>query len=122
MGMVQIQSGCGKKCRRINGMLELMERFENTVVGKILKERWKDKDMEAYFQMRSVEHKRELMESLKRLTIRDIRRWMFDFDYLALHVGGMELDNTDGRRYLYELPDQDVEVSIKLEGNTIIIG
>jgi hypothetical protein len=121
MGLVQIQSGCGKKCRRIDEMLELMKEFENTVVAKILKERWKDRDMEAYFQMRSVEHKRELMESVKRLTIRDIRKWMFDFDYLALHVGGMELDNTDGRRYLYELPDQDVEVSISLEGNTIKI-
>jgi hypothetical protein len=99
-----------------------MKEFENTVVAKILKERWGDRDMEAYFQMRSVEHKRELMESIKRLTIRDIRKWMFDFDYLALHVGGIELDNTDGRRYLYELPHQDVEVSISLEGNTIIIG
>jgi hypothetical protein len=99
-----------------------MKEFENTVVAKILKERWKDRDMETYFQMRSVEHKRELMESIKRLTIRDIRKWMFDFDYLALHVGGMELDNTDGRRYLYELPDQDMMVSISLEGNTIIIG
>jgi hypothetical protein len=64
----------------------------------------------------------ELMESVKRLTIRDTRRWMFEFDYLTLNVGGEELDNTAGRRYLYELPDQDVEVSIKLEGNTIIIG
>ena len=62
------------------------------------------------------------MESIKRLTIRDIRKWMVGFDYLTLHVGGMELDNTDGRRYLYELPDGDVGVSIKLEGNTIIIG
>jgi hypothetical protein len=61
------------------------------------------------------------MESIKRLTIRDIRKWMFDFDYLALYVGGIELDNTDGRRYLYELPDQDVEVSISMEGNTIKI-
>jgi hypothetical protein len=84
MGLVQIQSGCGKKCRRINEKLELME-------------------------------------TIKRLTIRNIRKWMFDFDYLTLHVEGMELDNTDGRRYLYELEDQDVEVSISLEGNTIKI-
>jgi hypothetical protein len=61
------------------------------------------------------------METMKRLSIRDIRRWMFDFDYLALHIGGMELDNTDGRRYLYELPDQDVEVGYHLEGNVIKI-
>jgi hypothetical protein len=26
MGLVQIQSGCGKKCRRIDGMLELMKK------------------------------------------------------------------------------------------------
>ena len=55
------------------------------------------------------------------MTIREIRRLMFDNEYLTLHVGGMELDNTEGRRYLYELPDQDVEVSISLEGNVIII-
>ncbi len=61
------------------------------------------------------------MESIKRLTIRNIRKWMFDFDYLTLSVGGEDLDNTDGRRYLYELPDQDVEVSISMEGNTIKI-
>jgi hypothetical protein len=61
------------------------------------------------------------MESMKRLSIRNIRRWMFDFNYLALHVEGMELDNTDGRRYLYELEDQDVEVEYRLEGNVIVI-
>ena len=58
---------------------------------------------------------------MKRLSIRNIRRWMFDFNYLALHVEGMELDNTDGRRYLYELEDQDVEVEYRLEGNVIVI-
>jgi hypothetical protein len=54
-------------------------------------------------------------------TIRNIRRWMFDFDYLTLNVGDRALDNTDGRRYLYELTEQDVEVEYRLEGNTIKI-
>jgi hypothetical protein len=58
---------------------------------------------------------------MDRMTIREIRRLMFDNEYLTLRVGGIILDNTDGRRYLYELPDQDVEVTISLEGNIIII-
>lgn len=58
------------------------------------------------------------------MTVREIKRWMFDNENLTLYVGGIELDNTDGRRYLYELPDQDVEVSIRMEGmegNIIVI-
>ena len=54
-------------------------------------------------------------------TIRNIRRWMFDFDYLTLNVGDRALDNTDGRRYLYELTEQDVEVVFHMEGNIIVI-
>jgi hypothetical protein len=61
------------------------------------------------------------METMKRLSIRDIRRWMFDFEYLTLNVGDKELDNTDGRRYLFELKEQDVEVEYRLEGNVIVI-
>jgi hypothetical protein len=61
------------------------------------------------------------METTQRLTIRNIRRWMFDFDYLTLNVGDRVLDNTDGRRYLYELTEQDVEVEYRLEGNVIVI-
>jgi hypothetical protein len=63
-----------------------------------------------------LEHKKELME-----TIRNIRRWMFDFDYLTLNVGDSVLDNTDGRRYLYELTEQDVEVVFHMKGNIIVI-
>ena len=58
---------------------------------------------------------------MDRMTIREIRRLMFDNEYLTLRGGGVILDNTDGRRYLYELPDQDVKVTISLEGNIIII-
>jgi hypothetical protein len=58
---------------------------------------------------------------MDRMTIREIRRLMFDNEYLTLHVGGIILDNTDGRRYLFELREQDVKVTISLEGNIIII-
>jgi hypothetical protein len=42
-----------------------MEKFENTLVFKILKERWSGKDMETYFEEKNKEFHKKLKRDLK---------------------------------------------------------
>jgi predicted AlkP superfamily phosphohydrolase/phosphomutase len=51
------------------------------------------------------------------ITVRELRRWLFDFEYLSCVINGEVLDNTRSRRVLYEWVDQDTEITYRREGN-----
>lgn len=52
------------------------------------------------------------------ITVRELRKWLFDFEYLNCVINGEELDNSRSRRVLYEWVDQDTEIGVRQIGNT----
>jgi hypothetical protein len=56
-----------------------------------------------------------------RLTVREIRRWMFEEEFLTLVVGETTMDNSTGRRYLYDMDDQEMEVNVIQMGNRLYV-
>ena len=56
----------------------------------------------------------------KRLTVREIRRILFDTDMYAV-IGADEMTNSDARRFLFDMQDQDAVMNVIENGNHLLI-
>jgi hypothetical protein len=46
---------------------------------------------------------------------------MFEEEFLTLVVGETTMDNSTGRRYLYDMDDQEMEVNVIQMGNRLYV-